>query len=125
MRDDATGGTPIRAAYDTAALYQGPYLDAAPDLIVGYSEGYRIAWEAAVGKTGAEIIEDNEKAWSGDHCVDPLLVPGVLFSNRAINAGDPGIEDMAATALGLFGVSTPGWMEGVSVFHAAPAASQA
>jgi bisphosphoglycerate-independent phosphoglycerate mutase (AlkP superfamily) len=44
--------------------------------------------------------------------VDPVLVPGVLFSNRKIDASDPGIEDLAPTALNLFGVQPPAWMEG-------------
>jgi predicted AlkP superfamily phosphohydrolase/phosphomutase len=110
LRDE--GAAPIRTVYETASLYRGPYLDAAPDLIVGYADGYRTAWDAAVGKTGTEVIEDNEKPWSGDHCVDPLLVPGVLFSNRRIEAADPGIEDLAPTALGLFGVAAPEWMDG-------------
>jgi bisphosphoglycerate-independent phosphoglycerate mutase (AlkP superfamily) len=44
--------------------------------------------------------------------VDPVLVPGVLFSNRKITAQDPGIEDLAPTALQLFGVQPPAWMEG-------------
>jgi hypothetical protein len=100
-------------------LYRGPYLDAAPDLIIGYNEGYRTSWDAAVGRVTAQVIEDNPKAWSGDHCVDPLLVPGVLFCNRSIDAVDPGIEDMAPTALWLFGVTPPAWMEGTPVFHEA------
>ncbi len=40
---------------------------------------------------------------------------GVLFSNRKIDAEDPGIEDMAPTALRLFGIQPPEWMEGKSV----------
>jgi hypothetical protein len=32
-----------------------------------------------------------------------------------MKAEDPGIEDMAATALGLFGIAAPAWMEGRSV----------
>jgi predicted AlkP superfamily phosphohydrolase/phosphomutase len=111
LRDD-DGGAPIRKVYATASLYRGPYLDAAPDFIVGYNEGYRCSWEGAVGKVAARVIEDNRKAWSGDHCVDPVLVPGVLFSNRKIDAADPGIEDLAPTALSLFGVERPAWMEG-------------
>ena len=94
------------------SLYRGPYLDAAPDFIVGYNEGYRCSWEGAVGQVAARVIEDNHKAWSGDHCVDPVLVPGVLFSNRKIEAADPGMEDLAPTALSLFGVEQPAWMEG-------------
>ena len=82
---DEDGATPIRAVYATAALYRGPYLEAAPDLIVGYNEGYRCSWEGAVGKVEAQVLEDNPKAWSGDHCVDPVLVPGraVLESRRS------------------------------------------
>ncbi|HLJ46427.1 MAG TPA: alkaline phosphatase family protein [Bryobacteraceae bacterium] len=102
----------IREAYATSKLYRGPYLDAAPDLVIGYEDGYRTSWDAAVGKVSAEIFEDNHKAWSGDHCVDPHLVPGVLFSSRFIDAADPGIEDMAPTALQLFGLKPPSWMDG-------------
>lgn len=112
---EATGETPIRTVYATSSLYRGPYLDAAPDFIVGYSEGYRASWEGAVGKVSADVLEDNQKAWSGDHCVDPVLVPGVLFSNRRIEAEDPGIEDLAPTALRLFGVDPPAWMDGSPV----------
>jgi predicted AlkP superfamily phosphohydrolase/phosphomutase len=113
---DRNGEAPIRTVYETAALYRGPYLEAAPDLIAGYAEGYRVAWESAVGKTAAHVIEENHKAWSGDHCVDPVLVPGVLFSNARIDSDEPGIEDLAPTALRLFGISPPAWMEGASVF---------
>jgi predicted AlkP superfamily phosphohydrolase/phosphomutase len=109
---DGDGAIPIRNVYATDSLYRGPYLDAAPDFIVGYSDGYRCSWEAAVGKVSALAIEDNSKAWSGDHCVDPVLVPGVLFSNRKIAAQDPGIEDLAPSALQLFGLQPPAWMEG-------------
>jgi predicted AlkP superfamily phosphohydrolase/phosphomutase len=123
LRDGDDTRAPIQAVYDTSSLYKGPYLDAAPDLVVGYAEGYRVAWDCTLGKTGVEVIEDNNKAWSGDHCVDPLLVPGVLFSNVPIAATNPGIEDLAATALHLFGVRTPKWMEGVSVID--PTAARA
>ena len=119
LRDEELGQTAIRRAYATGSLYQGPYLDAAPDLIIGYNDGYRISWDAATGTVGRRVIEDNDKAWSGDHSIDPPLVPGVLFSNRAIDAEDPGIEDLAPTALELFGIEKPEWMEGKAVFRAA------
>ena len=113
LRDDECDDTKaIRQVYATSDLYRGPYLDSAPDLIIGYDKGYRTSWEAAVGQVTARVIEDNPKAWSGDHCVDPLLVPGVLFCSRRIDADDPGIEDMAPTALKLFGVEPPAWMDG-------------
>jgi predicted AlkP superfamily phosphohydrolase/phosphomutase len=117
LRDGDTGEIAINNVYATSNLYEGPYLDAAPDLIIGYADGYRISWDAAIGRTGASVFEDNDKAWSGDHCVDPTLVPGVLFANRRIDTADPGIEDMAATALWLFGIPPSPWIDGKSVFR--------
>jgi predicted AlkP superfamily phosphohydrolase/phosphomutase len=112
LADADTGDTAIQSVYRASDIYQGPYLNAAPDLIVGYAPGYRASWDAATGRVSSSIFEDNRKAWRGDHCVDPPLVPGVLFSNLKMTAVDPGIEDLAPTALSLFGIETPPWMEG-------------
>jgi predicted AlkP superfamily phosphohydrolase/phosphomutase len=117
LRDPERNAVAIRNVYASSDIYQGPYLDAAPDLIIGYADGYRSSWEAASGCVSASVFEDNTKPWCGDHCVDPSLVPGVLFSNRKIDAENPGIEDMAPTALGLFGIEPPPWMEGKSVIR--------
>jgi len=126
LRDPVRLRVGIRKAWPSDALYTGPYLDAAPDIVIGYENGYRASWDAAVGKVSAEVFDDNRKAWSGDHCVDPHLVPGVLFSNRKIAADDPGIEDMAPTALDLFGIPIPPHMEGKPVLAAerAPVSSE-
>ena len=115
LYDEQRARPAVRHAWPSDSLYTGPYLDAAPDVIVGYGEGYRASWDSAVGKVTADVFADNAKAWSGDHCVDPHLVPGVLFSNRKIEAADPGIEDMAPTALDLFGIEPPPYMEGKSL----------
>jgi predicted AlkP superfamily phosphohydrolase/phosphomutase len=115
LPDEETGAVAIIEAYEASKIYSGPYLGGAPDLIIGYAAGYRASWDAAVGKATAHVFEDNDKAWSGDHCVDPHLVPGVLFSNLKIDREDPGIEDMAPTALRLFGIEPPAWMEGKTV----------
>jgi predicted AlkP superfamily phosphohydrolase/phosphomutase len=115
LRDEARDRVAIRQAWPSESLYTGPYLDAAPDLIIGFADGYRASWDAAVGKVTGAVFTDNLKAWSGDHCIDPHLVPGVIFCNRQILAEDPGIEDMAPTALDLFGIQPPPYMEGQSV----------
>ena len=109
----------IKRVYTTSRIYRGPYLEEAPDLIIGYNDGYRTSWDAAQGKITNAVIDDNPKAWSGDHSVDPVLVPGVLFSNRKVNAGDPGLEDMAPTTLDLFGIPAPAYMEGKPIFESA------
>ena len=117
LRDEARGKVAIRHVYDADTIYSGPYINRAPDLIIGYDEGYRTAWGAAVGKTSGPVFEENDRPWSGDHCVDPPLVPGILFANRPIDSSDPGIEDLAPSFLRLFGVDPPAWMEGKPVLE--------
>lgn len=113
LRDQGNGDVAINEVFDNQELHpSGPYRDNGPDLIVGYNSGYRASWEGAVGKVTASVIVDNTRSWSGDHCIDPRLVPGVLFSNRAITSKDPGIMDLAPTILSLFGVDVPAHMTG-------------
>jgi predicted AlkP superfamily phosphohydrolase/phosphomutase len=116
LKDDAE--IAIREVFDTAALYSGPYLGNAPDLLVGYNRGYRVSWDCATGIVSGPLFEDNVKAWSGDHCVDPRLVPGVFFCNRPIDVEDPALIDIAPTALTLFGIDPPAHMEGKPLWRA-------
>ncbi len=112
LKDERSGDTPIAAVYDTREIYRGPYAENAPDLIVGYRPGYRASWESVTGRVGAEVIEDNERAWSADHCIDHRFVPGVLFCNRRIGSSAPHIQDIAPTVLDLFGIAPPVYMDG-------------
>ena len=113
LRDDEKAEVGVREAFDTAALYSGPYLGNAPDFIIGYNAGYRASWDGATGVVSGPVFEDNTKAWSGDHCIDPRLVPGVFFCNRKVAAeGDLSIVDVAPTALRLFGMTPPAHMDG-------------
>jgi predicted AlkP superfamily phosphohydrolase/phosphomutase len=112
LRDPDGDRQVVAEAVDMARRYRGPYLDQSPDLMIGYAEGYRVSWEAAVGKVAGAVFADNPKCWSGDHCVDPRLVPGVLFSNRPLAAEAPSIVDIAPTVLGLYGIAPPAHMEG-------------
>ncbi len=117
--DQETNEPVVRAACQASDVYHGPYLNAAPDILIGYAADYRASPDAAHGKVTATILDDNRYAGRGDDCVDPDLVPGILFSNLKMISENPGIEDMAPTALGLFGVPAPAWMEGRSVVAAA------
>jgi predicted AlkP superfamily phosphohydrolase/phosphomutase len=112
LTDPQSGTASITGVFDCDGIYAGPYVDNAPDLIVGYGAGYRASWDSVMGKVTANIFEDNLKAWSGDHCVDPRLVPGVLFSNRKIAAERPQIADVAPTLLKLFGLDLPSYFDG-------------
>lgn len=114
LRDPAGNKAAIRKIYDSSKTYSGPYSDDGPDLIVGYESGYRVSWDSAKGSLGTDLFVDNNHCWSGDHCIDRDLVPGVLFSSRKLNlrGGRPAIIDIAPTILSLFGIATPDYMDG-------------
>lgn len=112
LRDSQAGEIAITEVYDRDKIYAGPYQDNAPDLIIGYNQGYRASWDSVTGKASGTVFEDNEKAWSGDHCIDPRHVPGVFFSNRKINRKSPSIMDIAPSVLQLFGLPVPAHMDG-------------
>ena len=115
LKDPETGEVAIHEAMPRSKVYSGPYVDAAPDIIAGYNVGYRVSWDAVIGKCSEAVFSDNMKAWSGDHCIHPELVPGVLFSNRKLNVDSPEIVDLAPTTLEVFGLRKPGYMDGKSL----------
>lgn len=113
LRDEERNTVAINEIFDADRVHSpGPYQAGGLDLIAGYNRGYRASWEGATGRVTARLFMDNTKSWSGDHCVDPRLVPGVLFANRPVLDGDPGIMDLAPTILTLFGVAVPAHMTG-------------
>jgi predicted AlkP superfamily phosphohydrolase/phosphomutase len=98
-------------------VYQGPYAQSGPDALVGYNRGYRAGWKTILGGFPPDVIEDNLNPWSGDHCMDYTLVPGVLLSNRKIEAQNPALTDIAPTILAEFGIAKAKGMMGQSVFQ--------
>ena len=77
---------------------------------------YRHSWECATGQVTETVFSDNDRSWSGDHCVDPSIVPGVFLSNRPIAAEQPRLVDIPASVLRLFGQEIPGYMQGTMIF---------
>jgi hypothetical protein len=80
-------------------------LNRGPDIVVGYSRGYRSSWENPLGEFPREIIVDNDDPWSGDHQNDYRLVPGILLTNQRIILDRPALSDLTVTVLDEFGVS--------------------
>jgi len=115
LRDEKENQNAIRTIYDRDKIPSGPYKDNCPDLIVGYHNGYRVSWDSVTGKVDSHTFQDNIKAWSGDHCIDPEIVPGVLFCNRKIGQKKASIVDIAPTVLKLFGIKPPAHMDGTSL----------
>jgi len=117
LKDDRNGQTAIMEIFDRDKLFFGPYRNDAPDLILGFNRGYRSSWDCSLGRITPYVFDDNVKAWSGDHAIDPRLAPGILVTTLKVKKNNPGIIDIAPTALDLFGVTAPGYMDGASLLR--------
>jgi predicted AlkP superfamily phosphohydrolase/phosphomutase len=94
-------------------MYTGFDPNLIPDLRAGNSLNYRVSWQTTLGGVPPDVLEDNRKAWSGDHCSnDPDLVRGILFSNRKLSKADPSMLDIAPTVLKVLGLPIPPEMDG-------------
>ena len=116
VRDPMTGERVILRAYDGRTFYRGPYGQNAPDIVIGYANGYRISDESGLGKFPRAVVGDRKDKWSSDHCMDPSVVPGVLLTNREVSAKKPGIWDLAPSILDIFGISKSSEMEGETIY---------
>jgi predicted AlkP superfamily phosphohydrolase/phosphomutase len=114
FKDPETGERVVNRAIAREAAYRGPHIPDAPDLILAYNAGYRASWQTALGGIPAPTLEDNLMAWSGDHCIDASLVPGVLLSTRKLGTSTPHIMDIAPSVLSFFGLSPDTAHEGAS-----------
>jgi predicted AlkP superfamily phosphohydrolase/phosphomutase len=121
--DPVTKTRAIRNVEIAERMFSGPQKYDAPDLFIGYEGGYRNSWECATGAVTPDVFTDNTKSWSGDHCVDPAIVPGIFFCNRPIATERPHLIDIAASVLRLFGQEPPAHMPGRFLF--APPGEQA
>ncbi len=115
LKDPQTGKPVVHRLYRREEVYHGPYVEAAPDFVVAFEKGYRSSWQTALGGVPPVVFEPNAKRWSGDHCVDPAFVPGVLLMNRPIHVQAPSLVDIAPTILKLFGLPPPDSVDGQSL----------
>jgi len=106
LRDPDTGARPIKSVYRTSEVYHGNETSNAPDLVIGYRSGYRCSDQSALGEIADETISLNLSKWSGDHCMAPDEIPGILVTNRRLRVGDPRLTDFPATILRLFGIDS-------------------
>ena len=116
IRDPATRRHVVSRVYKSSEVYSGPYVESAPDLIVGYNRGYRASSKTALGKIPGELFGDNREKWSGDHAMAAELVPGVLFSNKKVKVPDPTLPDLTVTILAEFGIQPEEGMRGRPIF---------
>jgi len=112
FKDPKTGDKPVLRAFISKDVYKGPYVKDAPDIILGFNFGYRISWSSPLGRMPKNIMEDNTEKWSGDHCMAPEVIPGILLMNRKIKSDFPALYDLAPTILKIFGIKKPPEMIG-------------
>ncbi|OPX28308.1 MAG: hypothetical protein B1H09_08045 [Gemmatimonadaceae bacterium 4484_173] len=80
--DPLTGQKPVKHLFILEDLYPGFQMPPwAPDMVVGYSHGYRASWETTLGAFPEDVISDNMDPWSGTHCISPDVCPGSLVSS--------------------------------------------
>ena len=53
----------------------------------------------------AEVIVNNTGEWTGDHCMDPATVPGILLTSRPLKQKPDSLAGVARAILGEFGIS--------------------
>ena len=98
LQDQDTGLQVIRDVFDGDLLYPGNANSDAPDLVIGYEPGFRASWQTTLGAVPASLIDDNNRKWSGDHCITPEAVPGVLFTSFKPDVPLGSIRDIARYA---------------------------
>jgi predicted AlkP superfamily phosphohydrolase/phosphomutase len=81
--------------------FEGSLTEYGPDLVIGYTPGYRASSQTGLGNWENSIIEANTDHWSADHCIASDAVPGVLFCNQGLmNFPQPSYRDIPALAIG-------------------------
>ncbi len=80
--------------------FQGPLREYGPDLVIGYTPGYRASQETGLGGWATEAIVANSDHWGADHCMDARAVPGVIFANQGLaNFPRPTYQDIPAITI--------------------------
>jgi len=112
LTDPDDGSRIFADIYKRDDIYHGEYIQYAPDLEVGFLDGYRVGWQDTLGAIQRTIVENNNRKWSGDHCATASEISaGVFFSSRRVD-GRPNIMDVAPTILKILEVPIPADLDG-------------
>jgi predicted AlkP superfamily phosphohydrolase/phosphomutase len=117
-RDPENGEPVVLRAYLASEVFHGERIAEAPDLVVGYNQGYAGSDPSTLGEITEAVLEDNTSRWSGNHLIDPRLVPGVLLMNGPIAAGEHDLTDVTVSILDYYGLPPAPGMVGTSFLGA-------
>jgi predicted AlkP superfamily phosphohydrolase/phosphomutase len=91
----------VNRIWENAQAFTGKYSSFGPDLVIGFSTGYRASSQTGLGAWESISLEPNMDHWEADHCIDPDIVPGVIFSNESLSDfRRPSYRDIPAIAIG-------------------------
>ena len=117
MKDPRNSRSPVSLVLRPRRDFKGPEKDKGPDILVGYSRGYRSSSDSPLGLFPKAIFVDNHSPWSGDHCIDYRLVPGILVTNRRVTSQTPTLADLTVSLLHEYGIASSKEMIGKDVLE--------
>lgn len=95
------GRSVVNNVWSGEEAFNGPLAPHSPDLVLGYNTGYRASADTGMGGWTQDSLERNDDHWGADHCIDPTLVPGTLFSNIDLTPWrEPSYRDVPELTLG-------------------------
>ena len=120
-----TGMRPILRCALAKEIYNGPRMDEAPDMLVGYNAGYGNSDASSTGRIPHALLQENSRdthggklgTFNGNHLMAPEVVAGTLLSNKPVRAGDHRLEDLTVEILRQYGVEKPDAMQGHPVLE--------
>lgn len=104
LEDDETSQHPVQRVFKREDIYEGPYLDDAPDLVALDAPRYHN--KGGIGKR--TLFGESE--WRGNNARQGLYV--LADDTEGCSRVDAEIYDLAPTILHLFGLSVPDDMDG-------------
>ena len=109
LRDPRNGLPVIKHVHEREAIYQGPFLHLAPDILFEPIEGYECTPEVAYE---GDIFVDVSSEGQGGHARDGILIAAGAGMRQMHDRREAAIIDVAPTVLYLLGLPVPSEMDG-------------
>jgi predicted AlkP superfamily phosphohydrolase/phosphomutase len=110
--ETADGRSPFRSVYDRDEMYEGEFLDEAPDLIVDQNDHVHIRGHIGASET---VDSPDTDVWLAENKREGMLV-GYGPDVGGTIEGTPSILDLAPTILDIHEVDVPANLDGESLF---------
>jgi predicted AlkP superfamily phosphohydrolase/phosphomutase len=113
LHDELTGlqtpdGTPVvRGVYRSEEIYEGPYVEAGPDLVIDQAPGVHID-----GGIGSETVFDDPRKWNGENTMRGIFMAYGSDIDNTFEAERISITDIGPTILHLHDQAIPEEMDG-------------